>query len=121
MSRHLGSETGQKRAQKHEQHTAKAIGGVVNAGSGNKDRKNDVRSDDRGTSVECKSTTKKQFVLKLSDLLVAVRNGILEGRDTLFAIEFVVDRGAHRFVIMEEWKYLEQQRTLDIHSGCREC
>lgn len=120
MSRHLEGLTNKQLSVRQETRGAQDFGGVVNSGSGNKDRKNDVRVG-RDLSIEFKVTRAKSYRLQLSELLLASRNAIIECRDAIFGLEFVVGSGSHRFVIVPEHMWLEQQRTLDIHSGCRAC
>jgi hypothetical protein len=88
-----------KRSRKQEKRGAKEFGGYTNPRSGGGDwHKNDVRSDDY--SIEYKTTTKKQYPLKLADLLTADKHALLAGREMLFVIEF--DTEDREFVIMNK-------------------
>ena len=69
-----------------EQRLADALDGNRTPGSGNQwSRKNDVRSP--RYSVEAKTTTKSQFILKARDLETGERQALLDGREFLFALQ----------------------------------
>lgn len=92
-------------SQKQEKASAKRAGGTVNSGSGNGPwRKNDVRTPEE--SIECKTTTKKSYQLKLDDLLLAERNALLDGRRMRFELEM----GGRIWVIKSYEDYLEETR-----------
>lgn len=75
-----------KKSQLQEKRNARRLQGTVNAGSGNTwIRKNDVRSAE--VSAEFKYTSKKQYTLKLADLLLAEKYALLDGREALFGLE----------------------------------
>lgn len=98
-----------KRSRRQEKRGAKAYGGVVNSGSGNQHRKNDVRRP--GFDVEFKTTTRKSYSLKLEDLVSAARHATLEHRDILFGIDFAPPAGTpgstFRYVVCEESTILD--------------
>jgi hypothetical protein len=75
------------RSRKQEQRGARLYNGTVNVGSGNKSRKNDVRSDD--WSIEFKTTTAASYGLKLADLALAESQALREHRRVIFGIDFV--------------------------------
>lgn len=80
-----------KRSQKQEKRAASLYGGTVNAGSGNGDvRKNDIRTPD--WSGELKTTSKKQYPLKESELTLAEKYALLDGREMLFGIQMASGR-----------------------------
>lgn len=94
-----------KASVKQEKASAKANGGTVNSGSGNGwKRKNDVRTPEE--SIECKTTTKKSFSLKLEDLLLAEKNALLDGRRMRFELEM----GGRIWVIKSYEDYLAETR-----------
>lgn len=110
MNEHL------KRSRKQEKRGANVYGGTVNAGSGNKARKNDVRSDE--WSIEFKTTTNGSYSLRLKDLEDASRNAVLEHRKLLFGIDFAGrDIGTRRFVVLEESDLLEVLDRIGLLEG----
>lgn len=75
-----------RKSQRQEARGAKMLGGRITPGSGNGLYfKNDVRTED--LSVEYKRTDKKQFSLKIDELLKAERQALLDNRDMLFGID----------------------------------
>lgn len=103
-------------SQKQEKDTAKKWGGTQNAGSGNKwQRKNDVRTKDE--SIECKVTSKGSYSLKLSELLTAEKNALMDGRDMRFKITFADPAGFRglrpekSYVVLPEEDYLATTRN----------
>lgn len=91
---------GQKASRKQEKDWAMLRGGKVNAGSGNGWRhKNDVREEKY--SHELKYTAKKQFTLKLDDLLTAEKNALADGKD----MTFVINMGGRNWVLMADYTY----------------
>jgi hypothetical protein len=90
-----------KRSRKQEKRGAELYGGSRNAGSGNKGRKNDVRTDE--WSIEFKTTKSASYSLKHSELQIAERNAILEHRSALFGIDFARGAGGtSRYVVVTE-------------------
>lgn len=87
---------GLRKSRKQERRGAKLFGGTQNAGSGNKDRKNDVRTSTM--SIEYKFTDKKSFSLKLEELIQAERHALLDGREMLFGIQM----GDRHWVVLSE-------------------
>lgn len=84
-----------------EKRGAKVHGGSVNSGSGNGPwRKNDVRTPDE--SWELKTTTKKQYSLKSSELKLAEEYALKDGRDMRFGIEM----DGRNWVCLSEEDYL---------------
>jgi hypothetical protein len=109
-----------KRSRQQERRGARAYGGVVNSGSGSQRRKNDVRSP--GFDVEFKSTTKRSYSLKLDDLKKAANHAVLEHRGAVFGIDFAVDEGTFRYVVLEEWELLQLLKARDQLCGmCNPC
>lgn len=92
---------GYRKSQRQEKRGAALLGGSRNAGSGNKERKNDVRAED--ISVEYKYTDKKSYSLKLDELLQAEKHALLDGREMLFGIEM----GGRHFVVLSEDYYVQ--------------
>lgn len=91
---------GQKASRKQEQQVAGDLGGKVNAGSGNGWRhKNDVRTNE--FSVECKTTTKLSYSLKRSELDLAERHALADGKDMLF----VIDIDGKRYYAMRDYTF----------------
>jgi len=86
-----------KRSQRQERDWAKDLGGRTTPGSGNTwARKNDVRSP--RWSVELKTTAKKQFTLRASELQEAERHALMDGREFAFGIEMA----GRTWVVMEQ-------------------
>ena len=86
-----------KRSQKQEQAWADDIAGRTTPGSGNTwVRKNDVRND--RWSIELKTTTKSQYILRSAELVTAERQAILDGREFAFGIEM----GTRTWVVMNK-------------------
>ncbi|MFI6495936.1 hypothetical protein [Nonomuraea typhae] len=84
-----------------EKRAAMLHGGSVNSGSGNQPwRKNDVRTPD--TSWELKTTTKKQYTLKSSELIQAEKYALLDGREMRFGVEME----GRNWVVLSEEDYL---------------
>lgn len=91
MSEHL------KRSQRQERDWAVHLDGRITPGSGNTwARKNDVRNE--RWSIELKTTTKKQFILRSAELLAAERHAILDGREFAFGI----DMAGQSWVVMNQ-------------------
>lgn len=87
-----------KQSRRQEERIARTFGGTRTPGSGNTDiRKNDVRSE--RFSFEVKTTGKKQYILKASELEQGEKHAILDGRDFVFGIEMC---GRNWIVISEE-------------------
>jgi len=75
-----------KRSRKQEKRGAKEFDGYTNPRSGAGDwHKNDVRNEQ--LSIEFKTTSKKQYTLKESELLLAEKEALLSGRRMLFVVE----------------------------------
>lgn len=91
---------GQKASQKQEKQWAEKNGGWRNPGSGNGwIHKNDVR--DSEFSHELKYTDKKQFTLKLADLLEAEKYALADGRD----MTFVINMGGRNWVCIADYTF----------------
>lgn len=97
---------GQRRSQAQEKRTAKELGGFVQPGSGSMDfAKGDVR-DIGKIRVECKTTGKDRYALKLADLhkirLEALKGGL---ESWAFQIQFQRSAGmtTRIAVIDSEW------------------
>ncbi|MGW0065359.1 hypothetical protein ACWDTT_36300 [Streptosporangium sandarakinum] len=90
-----------KASRRQEDKRAAAIGGTRNSGSGNQPyRKNDVRNDRE--SWELKYTTAKQFSLKLSELLEAEKQALLDGGRSM---RFGLQMGGRDWVILSQEDY----------------
>lgn len=90
-----------RKSRQQEKRIAKKVGGTLNAGSGNKNRKNDVRQGNR-VLWEMKRTDKKSITIKYTDLRDLRKNALLEGRLPVMHIEL----GDRRYVIIEEDDFL---------------
>lgn len=91
-----------KRSQRQERRGARILGGTVNSGSGNGPwRKNDVRTP--LFSIEYKTTTKKQFPLKSSDLAKAEENALLDGNRTML---FGIEMAGRTWMVIDEADFL---------------
>lgn len=94
-----------KASLKQENEVAAANNGTVNPGSGNGWRhKNDVRSADY--SFECKTTTKRQFSLKLAELETANLYAVMDGKN----MAFVIDIDGRRYYVVQHhlWQEISQ-------------
>jgi hypothetical protein len=90
----------QRASRRQENDVAADNDGTPTPGSGNTWRaKNDVRASHY--SYECKTTTKKSFSLKRSDLDVAEINALSEGRDMIY----VVDIDGKRYYAMRDYTW----------------
>jgi hypothetical protein len=99
----------QRRSQMQEKRAAVAVGGRVQPGSGSSPfAKSDVRAMGK-LRVECKTTSKKVYQLKLSDLLKVRLEGIQGGLEGwVFQIEFQGKVGFNtRLAVLDEAWYLE--------------
>jgi len=95
------------RASRHQESRGAALyGGTRNSGSGNGPwRKGDVRTP---TELwEFKRTDKRQYTLRLDELLIAERNALVEGRSMRFGIEIA----GHHYVVLSEEDFLELRGT----------
>ena len=102
----------QRRSRAQEDRATRVYGGTRKSGSGNGTRKNDVWTDK--LAIEFKTTTAKQYSLKLAELQLAERQALLVGRDMLFGIDYVDGRGVtHRYVVQTEADYLAMQEHAD--------
>lgn len=91
-------------SQRQEINIAKRYSGTTNAGSGNGwVRKNDVRTEEE--SIECKITSKGSYTLKVSELIQAEQNALLDDRVMLFIIEFASNN--RRYVVIDETDFME--------------
>lgn len=77
---------GLKNSRRQEKGLAERYGGRRTPGSGNQwDRKNDVRTS--SLSIEAKTTTKGQYILKAKELEEGEKHALLDGRDFVFMVE----------------------------------
>lgn len=75
-----------KASRRQEARVANRFGGTPTPGSGNQwDRKNDVRTP--RFSFELKTTGKKQYTLKASELEEGEKQALIDGREFAFGIE----------------------------------
>lgn len=89
------------KSRNQEKRIARKVGGTLNAGSGNGNRKNDVRQ--RGEVLwEMKRTDAKTITIKATDLRDLRKNAALEGRLPVMHIEL----GGRRYVVIEEDDFL---------------
>jgi hypothetical protein len=105
-------------SRKQERRGAKVYGGTVNAGSGNQNRKNDVRCGD--ISIEFKRTDKLSYSLKREELRIAHKNAMLEGREMVFGVEIVNER----YVVVSEDYFialLGDSRRIRRMKRCTKC
>jgi hypothetical protein len=92
--------------QRQESRLANITGGTRNAGSGNGwVRKADVRA--LGKLIEAKWTKHKQFPLKLADLQELEHHAVIDNRLPVFCIEFQDKHGRHRYVVLREDDYFD--------------
>jgi hypothetical protein len=104
--------TPQQRGRKSEAEAAKRFGAKVQPGSGNGSAKNDFLTpadEPDPISVEWKSTGSIQYPLRRRDVEAAARNALIDGRTSLFGIEFTSPRAGVRplrVVVMVEDDYL---------------
>lgn len=91
---------GQKASIKQEKEVAADNSGRVNPGSGNGWRhKNDVRSE--AYSFECKTTSRNSYSLKRSELDLAEKYALADGKDMVF----VVDINGRRYYLMRDYTF----------------
>ena len=95
-----------RKSRAQEKRIARKVGGTLNAGSGNKDRKNDVR--EQGTLWEMKRTDAKSITIKATDLRDLRKHASLEDRLPIMHIEL----GGRKYVIMEEDDYFDMKEGL---------
>ena len=90
-----------RKSRAQERRIATKVGGTLNAGSGNGNRKNDVR---QGGQVlwEMKRTDTRSITIKATDLRDLRKNASLEGRLPVMHIEL----GGRRYVVIEEDDFL---------------
>jgi hypothetical protein len=97
-------------SRRQEEGLAKTHGGRRVAGSGNGHwTKNDVRNS--RVSYEAKTTKHKSFTLKLEELLKAERNALMDGRESVFVVEFDNEKTHRPFYVVPASLYLEQERA----------
>lgn len=100
---------GQRRSQAQEKRTAKEIGGRVQPGSGSMDfAKGDVR--DMGKlRIECKTTSKDRYSLKLADLLKIRLEAVMGGLESwAFQIQYQRSAGiVTRIAVVDHAWFLE--------------
>jgi hypothetical protein len=95
---------GIKDSREQERRGARMHEGIVNSGSGNTTgHKNDVRTVSH--SIEFKCTRNKSYSLKLSDLITARKEALLDGREALFGIDFITPGRTYRYIVMDEDEY----------------
>jgi len=104
----------QKRAERHEKRTAEEIGGTITPMSGAGSAKGDVAN--QRELWECKTTTAKQWTLRLVDLLKVRQQALVQGKDPVFCIEFAAFPDCE-FVVVSKQDYLEDQRDLSQLRG----
>jgi hypothetical protein len=96
------------KSRRQEKRIATKVGGTLNAGSGNGNRKNDVRQ--RGEVLwEMKRTDSRSITIKATDLRDLRKQASLEGRLPVMQIEL----GGRRYVVIEEDDFLSS----DIATG----
>jgi hypothetical protein len=96
------------KSRRQEKRIATKVGGTLNAGSGNGNRKNDVRQ--RGEVLwEMKRTDSRSITIKATDLRDLRKQASLEGRLPVMHIEL----GGRRYVVIEEDDFLSS----DIATG----
>lgn len=83
-----------------EKRVARKVGGTLNAGSGNGNRKNDVR--EKKVLWEMKRTDARSITIKATDLRDLRKNASLEHRLPVMHIEL----GGRRYVVIEEDDFL---------------
>ena len=92
-----------RRSRLQESRAEKDYGGKRTPGSGNQwHTKGDVKTD--RLLVECKTTVKKSYSLKLEDLVKHMAYGILENKIPVFEIEFSPWK---TFIVLDKEDFLE--------------
>ncbi|GAA2321979.1 hypothetical protein GCM10010149_88870 [Nonomuraea roseoviolacea subsp. roseoviolacea] len=94
-------------SRKQEEKHAARYGGRRTPGSGNGLIKNDVRTVDE--SWELKTTSAKQYILKSTDLVLAEKYALQDGRD----MRFKIDMCGRSWVVMseEDYEVLKEKAT----------
>ena len=77
--------TTKEKSDSQERKIARQFKGNTTPGSGNKAVKGDVQTDD--FTIECKTTSKKQYVLKLADFQKHFENSAAQGKTALFLVQ----------------------------------
>lgn len=91
----------QRRSKLQEKRVAKDYNGTVTPGSGNGwKHKADVHSSE--FLIECKTTTKQSYILKLADLKKLYYQAVIENKIPVFEIEF----GDMTFVVLDKNDFL---------------
>lgn len=91
-----------RKSRLQEKRVASKVGGTQNAGSGNGNRKNDVRQ--KGEALwEMKRTDRKSITIKATDLRDLRKNALDLGVRPVMHIEL----GGRRYVVIEEDDYDE--------------
>lgn len=81
----LNGDTPQEKGRKFERKLAKKLGGRVQPGSGAVPfAKEDVKTETH--LIQCKSTTKRQYTIKLDDLETLRQNAIKVGKQPCFVL-----------------------------------
>lgn len=91
------------------------MGGKTTSGSGNRwFAKNDVVT--KEWSIENKRTDKKQYVLKVEEVLKARLNALRSGKDYVFQVEF----GAVKLAVVDWDVWLRMGELNDVEIGDKE-
>jgi hypothetical protein len=112
---------GQRKSKLQENRAAKELGGYVQKASGASDfAKGDVRKAG-DLRVECKTTSKKEFSLKFSDLL-KIQDEAMKGgaEDWVFQIEFQGQMGQNQKLAVMLWGTYEAVGGIKPTSPVRE-
>lgn len=104
------------RSQLQERRVAAELGGHTQAGSGSMPgAKGDVRVNG-DVRVECKTTTKKDYILKLETIRKIKAEGMAQGfEDWAIQLEFKTQGTKIQFAIMD--KYLAADRGVKFYDG----
>lgn len=109
----------QKRSQQQEKKVAEELGGKVQKGSGSSDfAKGDVRK--MGSArVECKTTSKKSYALKLQEIQKITTEAIQGGMEGwAMQIEFQGQMGGRKKVAVIDWyEYLDLKEKASRYEG----
>ena len=101
-----------KRADKHEKKVAKKIGGKQTIASGSTPiEKGDVKS--KHLHVECKTTEKKSFSLKCSDLK-KIASQSPSGKIPTFVVQFEHEHNNDNYYIVDEGWFLQLLQLWEV-------
>lgn len=104
---------GQRASRRQEKRAAVSIGGRTTTASGSTDspsQKGDVRRQ-FDVRVECKTTEKRSFGLKLSDWQKIKAQAAVAGEEPIMQVEFQGGFGQNTKLAVIDWSYLLELRS----------